>query len=87
LNNFAAAFFFYRLFPKLKLVLFITAGLVAISRVYLGLHYPSDIIGGALIGILFGYIFSTLVLMIEKKFFPEKEFSSGSTSNNSQDTK
>jgi len=87
LNNFAAAFFFYRLFPKLKSVLFIAASLVAISRVYLGLHYPSDIIGGALIGILFGYIFSTLVLMIEKKFFPEKEFSSGSTSNNSQDTK
>lgn len=67
LNNFAAAFFFYKLFPKLKWVLFITAGLVAISRVYLGLHYPSDIIGGALIGILFGYIFSLLAFSLEKK--------------------
>lgn len=67
LNNFAAAFFFYKLFPKLKWVLFITAGLVSISRVYLGLHYPSDIIGGAMIGILFGYIFSQLALLSEKR--------------------
>lgn len=72
LNNFAAAVFFYRLFPRLKWVLFITATLVAISRVYLGLHYPSDIIGGALIGILFGYIFSQLALLTEKKLFRKK---------------
>ncbi len=58
INNFAAAMFFYRLFPKLKWLLFITAFFVALSRVYLGLHYPSDIIGGALIGMFFGYIFA-----------------------------
>jgi undecaprenyl-diphosphatase len=57
-NNFAAAVFFYKLFPKLKWPLFITATLVAISRVYLGLHYPSDILGGAIIGSAFGYIFA-----------------------------
>ncbi|MCA2004402.1 MAG: phosphatase PAP2 family protein [Ignavibacterium sp.] len=72
LNNFAAAVFFYRLFPKLKWVLFITASLIAISRVYLGLHYPSDIIGGALIGILLGYIFSQIALLTEKKFLTMK---------------
>lgn len=72
LNNFAAAFFFYKLFPKLKWVLFITASLVAISRVYLGLHYPSDIIGGALIGIFFGYIFSHLALFTERKFLERR---------------
>jgi undecaprenyl-diphosphatase len=66
LNNFAAAVFFYRLFPKLKWILFITASLVAISRVYLGLHYPSDIIGGAVIGSAFGYVFSIGALEIEK---------------------
>ncbi len=66
LNNFAAASFFSFLFPQFRTVLFITAGLIAISRVYLGLHYPSDIIGGAVIGIIFGYIFSELVLLLER---------------------
>ena len=31
---------------------FIAAGIMAVSRVIAGVHYPSDIIGGALIGIL-----------------------------------
>lgn len=66
LNNFAAAMFFTRLFPKFKWILFITASLVAISRVYLGLHYPSDILGGAIIGAAFGYLFSFAVLKLEE---------------------
>jgi undecaprenyl-diphosphatase len=63
-NNFAAATFFSSLYPRYKSVLFITASLVALSRVYLGLHYPSDIIAGAALGIIFGYIFGLLVLKI-----------------------
>jgi undecaprenyl-diphosphatase len=65
-NNFAAAVFFYILYPKLKWALFITASFVALSRVYLGLHYPSDILGGAVIGSSFGYIFAQTALWIEK---------------------
>jgi undecaprenyl-diphosphatase len=72
LNNFAVAMFFYRLFPNLKWVLFITASLIAISRVYLGLHYPSDILGGAVIGLAFGYIFASGILYLEKYFLDKK---------------
>lgn len=72
LNNFAAAMFFYRLFPNLKWVFFITASLIAISRVYLGLHYPSDIIGGAIIGTAFGYLFSIGALSFEKYWINKK---------------
>ncbi len=66
LNNFAAAMFYYRLFPKLKWALFITATLIAISRVYIGVHYPSDILGGAIIGAAIGYVFSIGALRIEQ---------------------
>lgn len=72
LNNFAAAIFFSILFPKLKWILFTVASLIALSRVYLGLHYPSDILGGAIIGLFFGYIFALLVLYLEK-FINEKK--------------
>ena len=72
LNNFAAATFFTRLFPKFKWILFITASLVAISRVYLGLHYPSDIVGGAIIGSAFGYIFATMALFIDQLLSKKK---------------
>ncbi|HEY7750770.1 MAG TPA: phosphatase PAP2 family protein [Ignavibacteriaceae bacterium] len=65
LNNFATAVFVTRFYPNLKLVFFITASLVSISRVYLGLHYPSDILGGAIIGATFGYLFSLAVVKID----------------------
>jgi undecaprenyl-diphosphatase len=72
INNFAAAMFFYRLFPNLKWVLFITAFLVALSRVYLGLHYPSDMIGGALIGLFLGYIFAEGAIRLDTWFETRK---------------
>ncbi|HVO75358.1 MAG TPA: phosphatase PAP2 family protein [Ignavibacteriaceae bacterium] len=65
-NNFAAACFFYRFFPNLKWLLFGTASLVAISRIYLGLHYPSDILGGAAIGCFFGWLFSIAALKLNE---------------------
>lgn len=68
LNNFAVAVFFYRLFPNLKWMLFLTAFLISLSRVYLGLHYPSDILGGALIGAAIGYVFSAAVIRIDLVF-------------------
>jgi membrane-associated phospholipid phosphatase len=36
--------------------LFFFAVLVSLSRIYLGVHYLTDILGGAIIGSCFGYL-------------------------------
>ena len=53
-NSFAIAFFcWYLLKKQLKYIWLLIpwASLVAYSRIYLGVHFPGDIIAGALIGI------------------------------------
>lgn len=54
-NNFAGAFFFSHFYPKMKYAFYTGAFLMAISRVFCGVHYPSDILGGAVIGILIAW--------------------------------
>lgn len=73
LNNFAAAVFLLRLFPNYKWIFLVVAILVSISRIYLGVHYPSDVIGGALIGVAFGYLFSIAALKLEQYFIKRNE--------------
>lgn len=48
--------------PFIPLVLVFWALLVSYSHIYLGVHFPLDIVMGALVGFLLGGFFSTLTL-------------------------
>ncbi|GAC1376387.1 MAG: hypothetical protein NVS3B25_00920 [Hymenobacter sp.] len=42
-------------FRVARLGVFLWAGLLSYSRIYLGAHYPSDVLGGAAVGALLGW--------------------------------
>jgi len=59
-NSFALAIFVIRTVSKkwLTNLMLVWAIIVSYSRIYLGVHYPGDILGGATIGILSGILWS-----------------------------
>lgn len=56
-SSFSSAGVFVRKLPKpIGILLFVLAVLIALSRLYVGVHYPSDVIAGTIIGILISYM-------------------------------
>jgi membrane-associated phospholipid phosphatase len=53
---FALAFVLSRAYPRYALLFYGLAVLVAVTRVYLAKHFPSDVVAGAAVGILAGWI-------------------------------
>jgi undecaprenyl-diphosphatase len=64
-NTFCGAVILAFFFPKAGKWLYTFAVIVAFSRVYVGVHYPSDVVGGAVIGICCGLIMIGMFLLAE----------------------
>ena len=77
-NSMAVAYFLYRILkPYLKYMgfIFLWPLIFAYSRIYLGLHYPGDILMGYLYGILMASLMLLLYRYLRDKFFPmEREY-------------
>jgi membrane-associated phospholipid phosphatase len=53
-SSIAAATALGRVEPRTRLPLLTLAGLICVGRPYLGMHYPSDVLGGAMLGLALG---------------------------------
>ena len=67
LHGFTAATAIYLYFKKAGIGAFLLAAAVVFSRMYLFVHYPTDILGGILLGILDAMIVYTIVQKIMRK--------------------
>ncbi|MGE5315433.1 MAG: phosphatase PAP2 family protein [Acidobacteriota bacterium] len=67
-NNFCAAAILSSFYGSKRWLWFGIAALIAFTRPYVGVHYPSDIAGGALIGAGCGYAFVLLWREIDRRW-------------------
>ena len=67
--SFSVAWIIYSLYPnkKIGVAVMILAFCIAFSRLYVGVHYPSDVIAGILVGMLAAWLSCILMKRIEKK--------------------
>jgi undecaprenyl-diphosphatase len=76
-NAFSFATFSLLLFKNRRYTFFIIpwAMMIAYTRIYLGVHYPGDILGGAILGILIGIGIYKLLIYLEGKRSRTNQFS------------
>lgn len=74
-SSFAAASAFFWTLPKGKgrWILVFAAILMAFTRLYIGIHYPTDIIGGMITGLVCGYAAYRVIDWLQTKYSLNKK--------------
>jgi undecaprenyl-diphosphatase len=87
-NAFSFATFSLLLFKNHRYTFFIIpwAMMIAYTRIYLGVHYPGDVVGGVTIGILVGTGVYKLLMIAEGRFNPANPFSENRLTNHEAKT-
>ncbi len=67
LNNTAAAVILHHYYPQRTWLWVAIAALMGVSRIYVGVHWPSDVLGGAVLGMVGGYGMVMLVRLIQQR--------------------
>jgi len=73
-TSFALATFIFLLFRenyKWIVWIFLWAAVMAYTRVYLGVHYPGDILVGGIIGTILGWAMYKLCIWVRQRFFSQ----------------
>lgn len=60
-TSFACAYVISRLAPRLTVYVFVLAALIGFSRIYVGVHYPLDVLAGAVLGLVVAKALLTLL--------------------------
>jgi len=66
-NATAQAAFFGFAYRPLAIPLFLVAAMIGYSRVYVGVHYPADVVGGVLVGLMCAIVFIRLWREIDRR--------------------
>lgn len=75
-NSMAAALFLFmvlRRYYKYMGFIFLWPVVFAYSRIYLGLHYPGDILAGYCLGLLTGFLIYKLYVYLRNRYFQEEQ--------------
>ena len=73
MSSVAAATALFKDHSVLGFLAFVLALLIAFSRLYLQVHYPSDVLGGLIIGFLMGLWGCNIVKVIADRFTKNKK--------------
>lgn len=72
--SFTAALVLYKMLPKkFGVPAVVLASLIGLSRIYIGVHFPTDVLGGIVVGIIASTLAYHLIQWIRNKIGAKKE--------------